>query len=50
MTESVQGLSIVIPCLNEEQSVGQVVDMALEGISRPGPSWPARPTWSSVTG
>ena len=36
MTDSVQGLSIVIPCLNEEQSVGQVVDMALEGISRLG--------------
>jgi glycosyltransferase involved in cell wall biosynthesis len=30
------GISVVIPCLNEEQSVGQVVDRALEGISRLG--------------
>lgn len=33
---AVLGLSIVVPCLNEEQSVGQVVDMALEGIARLG--------------
>ncbi|HWR98364.1 MAG TPA: glycosyltransferase family 2 protein [Candidatus Methanoperedens sp.] len=29
-------MSVVIPCLNEEQSVGQVVDRALEGIARIG--------------
>lgn len=36
MPSDAPGLSVVIPCLNEEQSVGQVVDMALEGIARLG--------------
>lgn len=27
-----QGISVVIPCLNEEESIGQVVDAAFEGI------------------
>lgn len=34
MAES--GISVVVPCLNEEQSVGQVVDMALRGIAAAG--------------
>ena len=29
-------ISVVIPCLNEEQAVGQVVDKAFEGIRRSG--------------
>src|SRR6187551_524860 len=29
-------ISVVIPCLNEEQAVGKVVDQALEGISASG--------------
>lgn len=31
-----RGVSVVIPCLNEEQSVAQVVQMALEGIRAAG--------------
>ena len=29
-------ISVIIPCLNEEQAVGQVVDKAFEGIRRSG--------------
>ena len=29
-------ISVVIPCLNEEEAVGKVVDQALEGIQRSG--------------
>src|SRR6188472_3424317 len=29
-------ISVVIPCLNEEQAVGKVVDQAFEGIRRSG--------------
>ena len=29
-------ISVVIPCLNEEEAVGRVVDQALEGIQRSG--------------
>jgi len=31
-------ISVVIPCLNEEEAVGKVVDQALEGIRRSGRS------------
>ncbi|MDP8218629.1 MAG: glycosyltransferase [Candidatus Theseobacter exili] len=30
------GISVVIPCLNEEQSIGQVVDAAFQGIRQTG--------------
>ena len=30
------GVSVIVPCLNEEESVGQVVDRAREGIARIG--------------
>ena len=33
---SAPSISVVIPCLNEEQAVGQVVDKAFEGIRRSG--------------
>src|SRR5437867_3476911 len=29
-------ISVVIPCLNEEEAVGKVVDQAFEGIRRSG--------------
>ena len=29
-------ITVVIPCLNEEEAVGKVVDQALEGIRRSG--------------
>ena len=35
---SAPAISVVIPCLNEEQAVGQVVDKAFEGIRRSGRS------------
>src|SRR5436190_23417383 len=35
MSSSVQ-ISVVIPCLNEEEAVGPVVDQAWEGINRSG--------------
>ena len=31
-------ITVVIPCLNEEEAVGNVVDQALEGIRRSGRS------------
>lgn len=36
MTTAYNGISVVIPCLNEEASIGPVVDAAREGISRVG--------------
>jgi glycosyltransferase involved in cell wall biosynthesis len=36
MSEAVPEISVVIPCLNEEEAVGKVVDQALEGIRRSG--------------
>jgi glycosyltransferase involved in cell wall biosynthesis len=30
------GISVIIPCLNEEEAVGKVVDQAFEGIRRSG--------------
>ena len=33
---AVPEISVVIPCLNEEEAVGTVVDQALEGIRRSG--------------
>ena len=35
MSEAPQ-ISVVVPCLNEEEAVGKVVDQALEGIRRSG--------------
>lgn len=34
--ENSKGISIVIPCLNEEASVGQVIELARQGIARLG--------------
>jgi glycosyltransferase involved in cell wall biosynthesis len=34
MSEAAPEISVVIPCLNEEEAVGKVVDQALEGIRR----------------
>lgn len=36
MSTSVQQISVIIPCLNEEAAVGTVVDCAFEGIRRSG--------------
>ncbi len=36
MATSSPQISVVIPCLNEEEAVGNVVDQALEGIRRSG--------------
>jgi len=36
MSEAAPEISVVIPCLNEEEAVGAVVDQALEGIRRSG--------------
>jgi glycosyltransferase involved in cell wall biosynthesis len=36
MTYAAPEISVVIPCLNEEEAVGGVVDQALEGIRRSG--------------
>jgi glycosyltransferase involved in cell wall biosynthesis len=36
MSEAAPEISVVIPCLNEEEAVGKVVDQALEGIQRSG--------------
>ena len=36
MTHAAPEISVVIPCLNEEEAVGGVVDQALEGIRRSG--------------
>lgn len=36
MTPSSPQISVVVPCLNEEAAVGNVVDQALEGIRRSG--------------
>ena len=36
MTTSLSGISVVIPCLNEEESIGAVVDAALTGIQNAG--------------
>ena len=33
---SKKGITVIIPCLNEEQSIGESVDRALQGISRSG--------------
>ena len=33
---SVNGITVVIPCLNEEESIGLVVDAAKQGIARAG--------------
>ena len=38
MTRAAPEISVVIPCLNEEEAVGNVVDQALEGIQRSGRS------------
>jgi hypothetical protein len=38
VTPSSPQISVVIPCLNEEDAVGKVVDQALEGIRRSGRS------------
>ena len=38
MTYAAPEISVVIPCLNEEEAVGKVVDQALEGIRRSGRS------------
>src|SRR3990170_2449659 len=29
---AIRGISVVIPCLNEEASIGQVIEMARQGI------------------
>jgi len=36
MSDTAPEISVVIPCLNEEEAVGKVVDQALEGIRRSG--------------
>ena len=36
MTPSSPHISVIIPCLNEEGAVGNVVDQAFEGIRRSG--------------
>ena len=36
MSAAAPEISVVIPCLNEEEAVGKVVDQALEGIRRSG--------------
>ena len=36
MTPSSPQISVIVPCLNEEAAVGNVVDQALEGIQRSG--------------
>jgi len=36
MSASAPEISVVIPCLNEEEAVGKVVDSSLEGIRRSG--------------
>ena len=36
MSAAAPEISVVIPCLNEEEAVGGVVDQALEGIRRSG--------------
>ena len=36
MSDAAPEISVVIPCLNEEEAVGKVVDQALEGIQRSG--------------
>ena len=36
MSAAAPEISVVIPCLNEEEAVGEVVDQALEGIRRSG--------------
>jgi glycosyltransferase involved in cell wall biosynthesis len=36
MSTAAPEISVVIPCLNEEEAVGKVVDQALEGIRRSG--------------
>jgi glycosyltransferase involved in cell wall biosynthesis len=36
MSHNTLEISVVIPCLNEEEAVGNVVDQALEGIRRSG--------------
>ena len=36
MTTSTPQISVVIPCLNEEEAVGRVVEQALDGIRRSG--------------
>jgi glycosyltransferase involved in cell wall biosynthesis len=38
VASSTPQISVVIPCLNEEEAVGRVVDQALEGIQRSGRS------------
>jgi len=38
MSPAAPEISVVIPCLNEEEAVGKVVDQALEGIRRSGRS------------
>jgi glycosyltransferase involved in cell wall biosynthesis len=34
MPDELRGISVVIPCLNEEESIGQVVEAAQEGIRK----------------
>ena len=36
MTTPTPQISVVIPCLNEEEAVGRVVEQALDGIRRSG--------------
>ena len=36
MTPSSPQISVIVPCLNEEAAVGNVIDQALEGIERSG--------------
>ena len=36
MTPSSPQISVIVPCLNEEAAVGNVIDQALEGIQRSG--------------
>jgi glycosyltransferase involved in cell wall biosynthesis len=36
MSDTAPEISVVIPCLNEEEAVGKVVDQALDGIRRSG--------------
>ena len=36
MSAAAPEISVVIPCLNEEEAVGKVVDQALEGVRRSG--------------
>ena len=38
MTPSSPQISVIVPCLNEEAAVGNVIDQALEGIQRSGRS------------